>query len=51
MLGHITVLTVGGKNYPISEKLFALLSNDAELEAEISRIIADGRPKKTGKKK
>jgi hypothetical protein len=53
MIGEIKVLTVGGKNYPISDKLYGLLSADAEIEAEVSRIIADGtvKTRKTGKGK
>lgn len=53
MISEIKVLVVNGKNYPISEKLYGVLSGEAEIEAEISRIIAEGlvKPKKVWKKK
>ena len=53
MIGQIKVLVVGGKNYPISDKLYGVLSGDAEIEAEVSRIIAEGtvKTRKAGKGK
>ncbi len=53
MIGQIKVLVVNGRNFPISDKLYDLLSGDAEIETEISKIIADGvgKVKKAGKGK
>jgi len=52
-IGQIKVLTVVGKNFPISDKLYDLLAVDAGLEGEISKIIAEGtsKIKRGGKKK
>lgn len=54
MIGEIKVISVNGRNFPISEKLFKILSADGEIEGEISKVIADAISKtkvKIGKKK
>jgi hypothetical protein len=46
MIGQIKVLVVGGRNFPITDKLFEMLSADVEIEGEISRIIGEAIGKK-----
>lgn len=51
MIATIKVLQVGGKSYPISEKLCGMLEQDKELEAEITALLKDAKGKKDKKGK
>lgn len=55
MIGQVKVISVNGNDYTISDKLYDLLLGDAEIEREVSNIIARcnsvARPKKSGGKK
>ena len=51
MIGTIKVLQVAGKNYPLSDKLFAVLQ-DKELADEVTRVVEEsGRSSKVKKGK